>query len=71
MLVNCRPSASRPSIIVRAMPSKTMRTHNAIATAPDVFRMYVEQRVPWMGQAVYDHMLEGLRKAGWREVDQT
>jgi adenylate cyclase len=44
---------------------------NAIATAPDVFRMYVEQRVPWMGQAVYDHMLEGLRKAGWREVDQT
>ena len=38
----------------------------AIATAPDVFRLFVEQRVPWMGQAVYDHMLEGLRKAGWR-----
>jgi adenylate cyclase len=42
----------------------------AIATARDVFRMYVEQRVPWMGQAVYDHMLEGLRKAGWRGMDQ-
>jgi adenylate cyclase len=42
----------------------------AIATAPDVFRMYVEQRVPWMGQAVYDHMLEGLRKAGWRGMGQ-
>ena len=38
----------------------------AIATAPDAFRLYVEQRVPWMGQAVYDHMLEGLRKAGWQ-----
>ena len=37
----------------------------AIAIAPDVFRQYVEQRVPWMGQAIYDHMLEGLRKAGW------
>jgi adenylate cyclase len=40
--------------------------NKAIAIAPDVFRMYVEQRVPWMGQAVYDHMLEGLRKAGWQ-----
>ena len=38
----------------------------AVAVAPDVFRLYVEQRVPWMGQAVYDHMLEGLRKAGWQ-----
>ena len=38
----------------------------AIETAPDAFRLYVEQRVPWMGQAVYDHMLEGLRKAGWQ-----
>ena len=38
----------------------------AIAIAPDVFRLYVEQRVPWMRQAVYDHMLEGLRKAGWQ-----
>jgi adenylate cyclase len=37
----------------------------AIAIAPDVFRLYVEQRVPWMGQSVYDHMLDGLRKAGW------
>ena len=37
----------------------------AIETAPDAFRLYVEQRVPWMRQAVYDHMLEGLRKAGW------
>jgi adenylate cyclase len=38
----------------------------AIAIVPDVFRLYVEQRVPWMGQAVYHHMMEGLRKAGWQ-----
>ena len=25
----------------------------AITIAPDVFRRYVEQRVPWMGQAIY------------------
>jgi adenylate cyclase len=40
--------------------------NKAIETAPGSFRLYVEQRVPWMGQAVYDHMLEGLRKAGWQ-----
>jgi adenylate cyclase len=40
--------------------------NKAIETAPDSFRLYVEQRVPLMGQAVYDHMLEGLRKAGWQ-----
>jgi adenylate cyclase len=38
----------------------------ALETAPDAFRLYVEQRVPWMGQPVYDHMLDGLRKAGWQ-----
>jgi adenylate cyclase len=40
--------------------------NQAIENAPDSFRLHVEQRVPWMGQAVYDHMLEGLRKAGWQ-----
>ena len=38
----------------------------AIAAAPDAFRLFAEQRMPWMGHAVYDHMLEGLCKAGWR-----
>jgi adenylate cyclase len=37
----------------------------AMATAPDVFRQYVEQRVPLMGQAVCNHIMEGLCKAGW------
>jgi adenylate cyclase len=38
----------------------------AIEIAPEVFRLYVEQRVPWMRQIDYDHMLDGLRKAGWQ-----
>jgi adenylate cyclase len=37
----------------------------AIATAPDAFHLFVRQRVPWVRQEHYDHMLEGLRKAGW------
>src|SRR5262249_40439944 len=31
--------------------------NKAIETAPDSFRLYVEQRVPWMEQSVHDHML--------------
>ena len=38
----------------------------AIAVAPDAFNFFVRQRVPWMRQVDYDHMLEGLRKAGWQ-----
>jgi len=39
----------------------------AIALAPPAFDMYVRGRVPWMRVEDYDHMLEGLRKAGWRD----
>jgi adenylate cyclase len=38
---------------------------DAIAVAPKSFDMYVRQRVPWMRPEDYEHMLEGLRKAGW------
>jgi adenylate cyclase len=38
----------------------------AAATAPDVLRQYVDQRALMMGQAVCDHLVEGLRKAGWQ-----
>jgi adenylate cyclase len=31
------------------------------------FDMYVRQRVPWHRVEDYEHMLDGLRKAGWRE----
>jgi adenylate cyclase len=38
----------------------------AIAIAPASFDMYVRQRVPWVRPEDHAHMLEGLRKAGWR-----
>ena len=38
----------------------------AIAIAPDAFHLFVDQPVPWMRQVDYDHMLNGLRKAGWQ-----
>jgi adenylate cyclase len=40
----------------------------AIAIAPTTFDMYVRRRVPWHRHEDHDHMLEGLRKAGWRET---
>jgi adenylate cyclase len=40
----------------------------AIAIAPTAFDMYVRHRVPWMRPEDHAHMLEGLRKAGWRET---
>jgi adenylate cyclase len=29
--------------------------------------MYVPNRVPWMRPEDHAHMVDGLRKAGWRE----
>jgi adenylate cyclase len=40
----------------------------AIAVAPAGFEMYVRQRVPWHRPEDYADMLDGLRKAGWREA---
>jgi adenylate cyclase len=42
--------------------------NKAIAISPSSFEMYVRGRVPWMRPEDYAHMLEGLRKAGWRET---
>ena len=38
---------------------------NAIAFSPNEFNVYVRNRVPWMRPEDYEHMLHGLRKAGW------
>ena len=38
----------------------------AIAIIPASFDMYVRQRVPWMRPEDHAHMLDGLRKAGWK-----
>jgi TolB-like protein len=39
---------------------------DAIALTPKSVDMFVRQRVPWMRPVDYEHMVEGLRKAGWR-----
>ena len=40
----------------------------AIAVAPVSFDAFVRRRVPWHRPEDHAHMLEGLRKAGWRET---
>jgi hypothetical protein len=37
-----------------------------IALTPRSVDIFVRQRVPWMRVEEYEHMLEGLRKAGWK-----
>jgi adenylate cyclase len=39
----------------------------AIAVAPASFDFYVRARAPWFRSEDHAHMLEGVRKAGWRE----
>jgi adenylate cyclase len=39
----------------------------AIAVAPTSFDFYVRGRAPWFRLEDHAHMLDGLRKAGWRE----
>jgi adenylate cyclase len=36
-----------------------------IAGSPREFDLYVRNRVPWMRAQDHEHMLDGLRKAGW------
>jgi adenylate cyclase len=39
----------------------------ATAIAPAMFDVYDRRRPPWVRQEDHAHILEGLRKAGWRE----
>jgi len=38
----------------------------AIAIGAGTFDMYVRRRVPWHRPEDYEHMLDGLHKAGWQ-----
>ena len=40
--------------------------HRAMSISPRAFENYVQDRVPWHRPQDYEHMLEGLRKAGWQ-----
>ena len=37
----------------------------AITNSPKAFDLFVRNRVPWHRPEDYEHMLDGLRKAGW------
>jgi adenylate cyclase len=39
---------------------------SAIERGPESFNRYTQQRPPWFQSDDFEHMLEGLRKAGWR-----
>ena len=39
--------------------------HKAIEVSPESFDFYVHSRPPWFRPEDYEHMLDGLRKAGW------
>jgi adenylate cyclase len=49
----------------------TEALEKAIAIAAGSFDMYVRGRVPWMRPEDHAHMLDGLRKAGWRDDPAT
>ena len=36
-----------------------------IELSPQSFELYVRHRPPWYSPENYEHMLDGLRKAGW------
>jgi adenylate cyclase len=38
----------------------------AISHAPGAFDMYVRKRAPWFRPEDHAHLVEGLRKAGWK-----
>jgi adenylate cyclase len=44
-----------------------MALDEAIAIAPAWFDMYVRRCAPWWRPEDHAHMIERLRKAGWRE----
>jgi adenylate cyclase len=38
----------------------------AMTISPATFDLYVRSRQPWVRPEDYEHMLDGLRKAGWQ-----
>jgi adenylate cyclase len=44
-----------------------MALEKAIAIAPDTFNLYIRTRMPWMRQIDFEHMVDGIQKAGWRD----
>ena len=43
-----------------------MALSNAIEVSRQAFDLYVRNRLPWMRSEDHEHLLDGLRKAGWQ-----
>jgi adenylate cyclase len=41
--------------------------NSAIGTSHQSFALYVRRRPPWFSPEYHEHMLDGLRKAGWQD----
>ena len=40
--------------------------HKHLELSPRLFELYTRRRPPWHRPEDYEHMLDGLRKAGWQ-----
>ena len=40
--------------------------HKAVELSPRAFELYTRRRPPWHRPEDHEHMLDGLRKAGWQ-----
>jgi len=45
----------------------TEALQKAVSRAPGAFDMYVRNRAPWFRPEDHDHLVNGLRKAGWKD----
>jgi adenylate cyclase len=63
------PHAYRLLVAALGQLGRTKEAEAALAKAneisPHPIRDYARKRLPWMRQEDYDHVLDGLRKAGW------
>jgi adenylate cyclase len=60
-----RWSAAALGQLGRTMEAKE-ELEKAILRAPGAFDMYVRKRAPWFRSEDHAHLVEGLRKAGWK-----
>jgi adenylate cyclase len=65
-----RPSPYRCVVASLGQLGRLDEAHDALQKAievsPEAFDLYVRNRVPFYSPEHYEHLLEGLRKAGWK-----
>jgi adenylate cyclase len=64
-LANMRLAASLGQLGRKEEARRTLEI--AMTLTPESFRRYTEARPPWLRPEDHEHMLDGLRKAGWQD----